>query len=55
MGFDPTADFPDEPFLHANNHLNIAVELGLGTNRLDEIQVVGEKLSEVTRPFKPSF
>jgi len=55
MGFDPTADYPDEPFVHANNHLNIAVKLGMGTNKLDEIKVVGEKLADVTQQFKPSY
>jgi hypothetical protein len=55
MGFDPTADYPNDPFVHAENHLNLAVKLGLGTNKLDEIKVVGEKLAEVTQQFKPSY
>jgi len=32
---------PTSPFLHADNHLNIAHGLGLGTNVLSEINVVG--------------
>jgi uncharacterized protein (DUF362 family) len=55
MGFDPTADYPDEPFVHAENHIKIAAELGLGPNRLDQIQVVGEKLEDVTQLFKVSY
>ncbi len=55
MGFDPTADYPDKPFLHGVNHLNLAAKAGLGTNRLDEIKVVGEALKNVTIEFKPSF
>ena len=55
MGFDPTAEFPDEPFVHAENHLNIAAQLGLGPNKLEEIEVVGSKLAEVTQDFKPSY
>lgn len=55
MGFDPTTDYPNEPFLHAVNHLNLAAQLGLGTNRLEEIKVVGETISDVTVHFKPSY
>ena len=54
MGFNPQAEAPNSPFLRADNHLNIAASLGLGTNVLDEINVVGEKIASVTFPFKPS-
>ena len=54
MGFDPLAEAPDSPFLRGDNHLNIAASLGLGSNRLDEIEVVGEMIDAVTYPFKPS-
>lgn len=53
MGFDPTAERTTSPFLRADNHLNLARQLGLGTNRLDEIDVVGATIDEVRRPFKP--
>lgn len=55
MGFDPNADYPNAPFLHADNHIKIAASLGLGTNKLDEIKVVGASLKEVTKQFKPSY
>lgn len=55
MGFDPTAEYPKEPFVHANNHLNIAAKLGLGTNKIDEIQVVGATIDEVKKQFKVSY
>jgi uncharacterized protein (DUF362 family) len=55
MGFDPTAEFPNTPFVHARNHLNIAASLGLGTNKLESIQVVGEKIQDVTTPFRVSI
>jgi len=55
MGFDPTTDYPNQPFLHADNHLNIAKSLGLGTNRLEEIKVVGATIDEVRFQFKPSY
>lgn len=54
MGFDPRADHPDSPFLHGDNHLNLAAGLGLGTNRLEEIEVVGASIDEVRTPFLPS-
>ena len=55
MGFDPNADFPDDPFPHAENHLKIAASLGMGPNRLEEIDVIGAKLAEITQEFKPSY
>jgi uncharacterized protein (DUF362 family) len=39
MGFDP----------HEISHIRKAQEKGLGT--IDDVQVVGEKLEDVTRPF----
>jgi hypothetical protein len=54
MGFDPTADPPAAPFLRADNHLNLAYGLGLGTNRLGDIKVMGVPVDEVRQPFKPS-
>jgi hypothetical protein len=54
MGFDPTADYPDVPFLRADNHLNIAYQLGLGTNRLADIEVVGAQLDDVKMVFRPA-
>ncbi len=55
MGFDPTADMPDPPFLRAKNHLNMAHELGLGTNRLQEIEVVGAAIADVQTHFEPCW
>ncbi len=53
MGFDPTADYPTAPFLNGDNHLNLARDLGIGTNRLEEIEVVGATIAEVRHPFAP--
>ncbi len=54
MGFDPTVEYPSAPFLHADNHLNLAAGAGLGTNRLPEIHVVGAPIEDVLFPFHPS-
>jgi uncharacterized protein (DUF362 family) len=55
MGFDPTADYPTAPFTHGDNHLNLAAGLGLGTNRLEEIAVVGAAIDDVCRGFAPCW
>ena len=55
MGFDPTADYPDAPFLRGENHLNLAYGLGLGTNRLEEIGVIGPAIDEVRQSFNPCW
>jgi uncharacterized protein (DUF362 family) len=55
MGFDPAAEYPDPPFLRAENHLNIARSLGLGSNRLEDIDVVGAGLDEVKMKFRPAW
>jgi len=55
MGFDPTADYPTAPFTHGDNHLNLAAGLGLGTNRLEEIEVVGASIDDVRYEFAPCW
>lgn len=52
MGFDPTVDYPDAPFLRADNHLNLGYRLGLGTNRLEEIEVAGASINDVRYEFE---
>jgi uncharacterized protein (DUF362 family) len=54
MGFDPTAEYPVVPFHRGDNYLNLARELGLGTNRLDEIEVVGPAIQDVRYQFNPA-
>jgi len=53
MGFDPTATPPTAPFLRSDNHLNLAYGLGLGTNRLDEMEIVGPSIEDVRYEFSP--
>jgi uncharacterized protein (DUF362 family) len=55
MGYDPTAERPDPPFLRGDNHLNIAYGLGLGTNRLGDITVVGHAIDDVRTDFEPCW
>ncbi len=54
MGHDPTANYPDEPFIRCDNHLNLAAAAGLGTNRLEEIEVLGATINEVKQQFNPA-
>ena len=53
MGFDPTVEPPTEPFLRGDNYLNMARELGLGTNLLDEIEIAGASIDDVRYSFEP--
>lgn len=55
MGFDPTIEYPNEPFVNGRNHLNMAAKLGMGTNMPDQIKVVGAKLDDVKTKFKVSY
>jgi uncharacterized protein (DUF362 family) len=55
MSFDPTVEPPAAPFLRGDNYLNLASGLGLGTNKLDEIEVVGAKIEAVKYPFEPAW
>ena len=55
MGFDPTASPPGVPFLRSDNHLSLAYELGLGTHRLEKIEVVGASIDDVCHPFEPCW
>lgn len=55
MGFDPTISYPSAPFLRSDNHLSLAHDMGLGTHRLEEIQVVGRSIDEVRYEFRPCW
>ena len=51
MDFDPTATAHTAPFLHTENYLSLARELGLGTNLPAEIGIIGESVESVKFPF----
>lgn len=55
MGFNSEAKAFETPFVSSLNHLALACEHGLGTNRLDEIEIMGPKLEEVIYSFKPAI
>ncbi len=52
MGFDPEAESGSQPFAYADNHLALAREAGLGTNRLAEIGTPGVLIQDLRFPFK---
>jgi uncharacterized protein (DUF362 family) len=54
MGFDPTAEAGASPFVGSDNHLNLAREMGLGSNRLEEIGILGPSIEALRFPFKPA-
>lgn len=51
MGFDSLARFPMPPFVRSDNYLNLAYNLGMGTNLPEQIEVLGPALEEITVPF----
>lgn len=51
MMHNPEDDYGTPPFYRTDNHLRLAAEMGLGTNRLSEIDVVGEKIDKVKVQF----
>jgi uncharacterized protein (DUF362 family) len=52
MGFDPEVKGGTAPFLHSDNHLALAHESNLGTNRLTEIPVAGPAIRSLAHKFK---
>ena len=54
MGHDPTGDHPSAPFVRCANHINLAAQAGLGTNRLDEIEVLGIPIDKAMMRFVPA-
>ncbi|MBN1963851.1 MAG: DUF362 domain-containing protein [Anaerolineae bacterium] len=56
MGFHPEAEsLADEPFTYCENHLQLAADAGLGSNRLQEIEILGAALDDVRVSFQPSI
>jgi uncharacterized protein (DUF362 family) len=51
MGHDPAGEYPNMPFVRCDNHLSLAAAAGLGTNRLEEIDVVGTSVEKATVRF----
>jgi uncharacterized protein (DUF362 family) len=54
MGHDPQGDYPKSPFVRCVNHINLAAQAGLGSNRLEDIEVLGKSISEVQTQFAPA-
>lgn len=53
MGFDPRAGHGEAPF-PGDNHLELLASVGVGTNDLDLIEIVGLPLEEVVFPYEPT-
>jgi uncharacterized protein (DUF362 family) len=54
MGHDPTADYPTEPFIRCDNHLNLAAAAGMGSNKLEDIEVLGVSIEKAKYQFTPA-
>jgi uncharacterized protein (DUF362 family) len=53
MGFDPQAPDTKPPF-PGHNYLNLLASVGMGTNDLSRIEVLGLPLKEAVCPFRPA-
>ena len=53
MGFDPQAKPREVPFPSGLNHIALAAGAGLGTNRLEEIEVRGVAIQDARFQFTP--
>ena len=53
QGFDPAAASMTVPFVRSDNHLELARKAKLGTNRLEEIAIVGHSIDDVKMDFRP--
>jgi len=51
MGFDPEADFPQEPFLFDINHIKLASTIGLGPIYEKDIKVIGDNVNALKTQF----
>lgn len=51
MGHNPEDDYGTPPYYRTDNHLKIAAELGLGSNKISEIEVVGASIDKVKVQF----
>jgi uncharacterized protein (DUF362 family) len=54
MGFDPASKSGSAPFVNGENHLALAYDSKLGTNRLMEIGIAGPAIKDVACMFKPA-
>jgi uncharacterized protein (DUF362 family) len=54
MGFDPEAASGNIPFLHIENYLALAQEIGMGTILREDIGLTGYKIEDVMFSFKPA-
>jgi uncharacterized protein (DUF362 family) len=55
MGYDPEAKSGEKPFFPGVNHLQVAANRGIGTNRIQEINIVGLKIEDVQYSFLPGY
>jgi uncharacterized protein (DUF362 family) len=53
MGFDPQAPDMQPPF-PGHNYLNLLASVGMGTNDLSQIEVLGLPLPQAVHPFRPA-
>lgn len=55
MGFDPDAADRTSPFANGTNHLKLARQIGLGENRIENLDIAGETLERARYHFAPTY
>ncbi len=55
MGHDPAGEYPNAPYIRCDNHLNLAAAMGFGSNKLEDIEVVGVPIEKVKTQFSPAY
>jgi uncharacterized protein (DUF362 family) len=55
MGFDPDAPDRTQPFANGTNYLALARQLGLGENRIQNLDVAGVSLEKARFNFVPTY
>lgn len=55
MGYDPDAGDFEQPFANGSNYLALARKIGLGENRLSELEIGGIGLEKARFNFQPTY
>jgi hypothetical protein len=55
MGYDPDADRGTAPFIDCDNHLKLAAAVGLGSNKISDIEIRGVPLAQAVHPYDASL
>ncbi len=55
MGFDPDAPDESQPFANGTNYLALSRKIGLGENRIENLDIVGDPIERIRYHFPPTY